>query len=336
MKILFIRRDNIGDLVCTTPAISAVRTAFPNSKIGILVNTYNEDVVLHNPDIDVVYAYEKAKHVPERSRLSVWLNNMKVLRAIRKERYDIAVGCGSYSPTLARYTFLTGAKKRIGYINNKCGRQWFYNTPLMEPSGVLHEAEKAFNLLSPLGITGTPPDLKMIAHGPGVFKIKTFLDLKENDGKTIVALHISSRRVENRWPVERFVEIGNLLNKKKGTSVLLLWSPGDENNVRHPGDDQKAEYIANKMDVAPLVFRTARVSELVSALSLSDLVVCCDGGAMHIAAALGKPIVTMWGSTNPEIWRPFGAKHLLLQKECKRADDISVDEVARAVEKLLC
>jgi len=336
MKILFIRRDNIGDLVCTTPAISAARAAFPNAQIGILVNTYNEDVVSNNPDIDVVYAYEKAKHVPEKSKFSVWINNMKILGAIRRERYDIAVGCGLYSPTLARYTFLTGAKKRIGYIKNKCERQWFYNMPLFEPKGKLHEVEKVFNLLSPLGITGTPPNLKMIAHDSDACKVKTSMDLKESEGKTIVALHISSRRTENRWPVDRFVDIGNLLNKKKGTSVLLLWSPGDENNVYHPGDDQKAEYIAKKMAVAPLIFRTARVSELVAALSLSDLVVCCDGGAMHIAAALGKPIVTIWGSTNPDIWRPWAAKHILLQNEIKRADAISVDEVLMAVEKLLC
>ncbi len=70
-KILFIRRDNIGDLVCTTPAIHAFRKVFPELKIGILVNTYNADVVKNNPDIDEIYVYEKAKHVPEKNKFLV-------------------------------------------------------------------------------------------------------------------------------------------------------------------------------------------------------------------------------------------------------------------------
>src|SRR3990170_2033924 len=117
-KILFIRRDNIGDLICTTPAIHAVREKYPNAKIGILVNTYNADAIVNNPDIDEVYVYEKAKHVPDKNKHSVWWSNLKLLLKIRKERYEVAIGCGSYSPRLARYTFLTGAGIRIGYLKN--------------------------------------------------------------------------------------------------------------------------------------------------------------------------------------------------------------------------
>src|SRR5574340_622296 len=151
-KILFIRRDNIGDLVCTTPSIHAVREKYPDAKIGILVNTYNADAVSNNPDMDEVYIYEKAKHVPDKSKLSVWLNNLRVLQKIRKERYDVAIGCGAYSPRLARYTMLTGAKTRIGYIKKGMKKSKFYNLPLYEPEKTLHEVEKTFNLLTPFGI----------------------------------------------------------------------------------------------------------------------------------------------------------------------------------------
>ena len=60
-RVLFIRRDNIGDLICTTPAIHALRKNFPAAKIGVLVNSYNADAVAGNPDVDEVYIYEKAK-----------------------------------------------------------------------------------------------------------------------------------------------------------------------------------------------------------------------------------------------------------------------------------
>ena len=61
-KFLVIRRDNIGDLVCTTPLIHALRIAYPKAQLCVLVNSYNRPVVENHPDIDTVYAYTKAKH----------------------------------------------------------------------------------------------------------------------------------------------------------------------------------------------------------------------------------------------------------------------------------
>jgi len=61
-RVLVIRRDNIGDLVCTTPLISALRKRYPGGHVAALVNTYNEAVLARNPDVDAVYAYEKGKH----------------------------------------------------------------------------------------------------------------------------------------------------------------------------------------------------------------------------------------------------------------------------------
>jgi ADP-heptose:LPS heptosyltransferase len=211
-KILFIRRDNIGDLVCTTPSIRAVREKYPDAKIGILVNTYNVDTVRNNPDIDEVYIYEKAKHAPDKSKLSVWLNNLRILQKIRKEKYDVAIGCGGYSPRLARYTLRAGAKTRIGYLKKGMGKSMFYNMPLYEPEKTLHEVEKTYALLSPLGIIGKPSELRIFPESREVNKVKDFLSssgfLKE---KPVIAFHISSRRPENRWPAEKFVELGNLI-----------------------------------------------------------------------------------------------------------------------------
>ncbi|OGW34981.1 MAG: hypothetical protein A2088_06655, partial [Nitrospirae bacterium GWD2_44_7] len=241
-KILFIRRDNIGDLVCTTPSIRAVREKYPDAKIGILVNTYNADTVSNNPDIDEVYIYEKAKHATDKNKLSVWRSNLKVLLKIRKEKYDVAIGCGSYSPRLARYTLLTGAKTRIGYLKKGMEKSKLYNMPLYEPEKKLHEVEKTYNLLAPLGINGEPSGLRMLPDNVEVNKVKEFLNsagfLKENP---LIAFHISSRRPENRWPAQRFIELANLISANYASNILLLWSPGSEKNVYHPGDDEKAE-----------------------------------------------------------------------------------------------
>jgi ADP-heptose:LPS heptosyltransferase len=334
-KILFIRRDNIGDLICTTPAIHAVRDKFPGSKIGILVNTYNVDAVQNNPDIDEVYVYEKAKHAPEKKRLAVWWSNMKVLMRIRRERYDVAIGCGSYSPRLERYTAFTGAKTRIGYIKDGKGSK-HYNRPVVETADPLHEVERTFKLLEPLGINGTAGPLRLSPDSDELEKAMEFIsDRTDRKGAPLIAFHISSRRPENRWPVESFIKLGRLINDEYRANLILLWSPGSEENVYHPGDDEKAKRMIEKMIPEPVAYRTTRLRELIAALALTDVVVCCDGGAMHIAAALGKPVVTVWGSTDERRWRPWEVKHRLLQGENKRAEDVNAEDVFRGVKELL-
>lgn len=83
MKVLVVRRDNIGDLVCTTPLFTALRRRYPQAWIGALVNSYNAPVLERNPDVNEVFAYTKLKHLEKgasalatlRSRLShLWLS----------------------------------------------------------------------------------------------------------------------------------------------------------------------------------------------------------------------------------------------------------------------
>ncbi|MBI4843563.1 MAG: glycosyltransferase family 9 protein [Nitrospirae bacterium] len=334
-KILFIRRDNIGDLICTTPAIRAVKEKFPYAKIGVLVNSYNAEAVRNSPDIDKIYVYKKAKHTPDKFRLSVWFENANVLRKIRKERYDAAIGCGSYSPRVERYTRFSGAKMRIGYIKEgaKLGG---YNSPLIESAAPLHEVQRTFGLLAPLGITGEPSHLRLFPSPKEREYAEKFLkNSKFVKGAPVIALNISSRRPENRWPVEKFIKLAELIYSLRKMNILLLWSPGSRSNLFHPGDDEKANEIINRAIPGLIAYRTSRLKNLVAILSLSDAVICCDGGAMHAAAALGKPVVAIWGSTDPKRWRPWGVEHRILQKESREAKDVGAEEVFEALKEFL-
>jgi ADP-heptose:LPS heptosyltransferase len=336
VKILFIRRDNIGDLVCTTPAIRAVRGAFPRARIGVLVNTYNADALLGNPDVDDIYTYEKAKHAGGRSFVSTWARNASLIGRIRAERYDWAIGCGSASPRLARYVRMTGAVRRVGFTAGSADG-WFrtYTDALPEPDDGLHEVERTFRLLAPLGIAGAPPPMRLLPDAACVDATREALGKAPGDRSgPLVAFHISSRRPDNRWPAERFIALGKVL-LAHGARILLLWSPGSETNVFHPGDDGLAEAIRRDLGEGVLPFPTVRLRELVAALSEADFVVCGDGGAMHAAAALGKPMVVIWGRTDPARWGPWGTPHVLLRAESRRAADVAPDRAADAVVRML-
>jgi hypothetical protein len=106
----------------------------------------------------------------------------------------------------------------------------------------------------------------------------------------LVALHISARKEKQRWPVERFVELAHRLHAEYAARFLVFWSPGDENNPFHPGDDGKAARLLDGLaDLPAAPVRTEHLSELIAGLSLCDIAVLSDGGAMHLAAGLGKP-----------------------------------------------
>ncbi|MBI5562248.1 MAG: glycosyltransferase family 9 protein [Deltaproteobacteria bacterium] len=333
-SVIFIRRDNIGDLVCTTPAIRALRLRWPRARIAALVNSYNADVILNNPDVDEVYVYEKWKHSGGKGRTGVWFNNLKEIRRIRAASFDAAIGCSyAWSARLARYTFATGAKERIG-ISPERGSSICYNRPVAPPASPMHEVEAMMRLVSALGVTGAAPSLVLRPGATDADEASGRLrDAGAREGERLIAFHISSRRSQNKWPRERFRELGDMIQSAFDCRILLLWSPGAGNNPLHPGDDQDAEWLASSMKKKPVSYRTERLGELIAALSLADCVVCCDGGAMHIAAGLGKPILTIWGTTGVRRWSPWGVPHIILKKGGSAAE-VNAAEAFEAFNKL--
>ncbi len=333
-SVIFIRRDNIGDLVCTTPAISATRRNFPDARIGVLVNSYNADVVVDNPDIDEVFVYEKEKHSLSKGKLRVLLSNLNLIRKVRAAKYEIAIGCSyGYSKRVERYASLTGAKTKIGFAPK--GGTGSYDKPVPEPEKAIHEVEAMMRLVEPLGIKGPPPPLRLIPDEKEIEKVsKDLRRLGLSQRERPIIFHISSRKPQNRWPKEKFRALGDMIYERHGLNIILLWSPGAGANPLHPGDDENAEWLFNNMKKRPFALKTEKLSELIAAMSLGHMAVCSDGGAMHIAAALRKPVLTIWGSTDKTRWAPWGVAHAILQDGTGEAGRLGVDEAFKAFDKL--
>ena len=196
------------------------------------------------------------------------------------------------------------------------------------PAAGPHEVEMSFRCATTLGIDGTPPAMTLVAPPA------TGANVPTGDGP-LIGLHISARKVPQRWPVERFAELAHRLHAETGARFLLFWAPGAANDPKHPGDDDKAVDLAARMHDLPVAaMPTHELSELIAGLSLCDTVICSDGGAMHIAAALGKPIVCFFGNSDAARWRPWGVPHVLLQPASRDVTDISVDETLVAFREL--
>jgi heptosyltransferase III len=320
-KILVIRRDNIGDLVCTTPLIAALRQRFPEGWIGALVNSYNAPVLAGNPDLDEVFVYTKAKHRSHGQSLpGILWRRLAMMRRLRSMGLDdVIIATTSPQPRLVRLARWIKPTRIIGF-----GDIGGLDVSLPLDNAQRHEVEDVFRVASIYGIESAPPPCRVFAKAPPPVATLT------------IGIHISARKPSQRWPAERFADAIKTIAAQGPARFLLLWSPGTEDNPLHPGDDAKAMAVMEKVGTAAAVTAkpTEALSELMGALAECDALICADGGAMHLGAGLGLPIVCLFGNSGAQRWRPWGVPYRLLQKPSADVSDIGVDAVVDAFNAL--
>ncbi len=336
MKILIIRRDNIGDLICTTPLFEAIRRHYPSAYIAALVNSYNAPAIQGNPYLDAIFAYTKGKHVEGESVVGAYWRRVRLMWLLRRERFDyVLLPSNGFAPRALKLARFIRPGSIVGF---SAGATRGLDVPIPHGEGALmHETEDIFRLLAPLGIGAPIPPLTVVPDSAVVARLRAGLPeaLVASNGP-LVALHISARKEKQRWSVERFAALAGLLHTRHAARFLVFWSPGDENNQFHPGDDAKVDRLMAALASYPAAaIRTETLTELMAGISLCDAAILSDGGAMHVAAGLGKPIVCFFGNSSASRWHPWGVPHVVLQKPSAIVNDICAEEAAAAFAQLL-
>lgn len=325
--ILVIRRDNIGDLVCTTPLLTALRRRYPATRISVLANSYNAAVLEGNDDIDALYTYTKRKHRGARSTLRIYWERFRMLRELRRQGIDLAIlatpAPDRHGLKLARQV---AAKVVMGVDDGSLGLDRAISPAVLVG---LHQVERIFLLAGfphesdyPLRVVTSEAERNWAANRLAAAGMRA--------GKAPVGLHISARKPCNRWPLQRHLALIEKIHRSTERPVVLFWSPGSVADKLHPGDDELAQRIIREVsDSARLVpFPTQELRQLAAGLSRIDALVCSDGGAMHLAAGLGCPIVCLFGYDGGHEWAPWG-EHRLLHAE--PLSDLDEDRVFAAL-----
>jgi ADP-heptose:LPS heptosyltransferase len=304
-SILIVRRDNVGDLVCTTPLIEALRARHPQAWIGALVNTYNAGVLERNPSLDAVFAYEKLKH-RSGSLLANVLHTVKTLARLRIARLDYALVPHGTPQALKLAAALKPRRLIAGDTTY---------------SGTRHEVERVFALGASLGLLGAPGPMRLYPDPALQARVRSHIEKCVGSGP-VAAVHISARQEIRRWPLERYAEAIKVISSKQ--KVALMWSPGPRSDPRHPGDDEAAarllDLLKEEKNVAALP--TPDLATLIAAVSQIDWMLCPDGGALHIAAAFGKPVVALWGDSPVTQWRPWQVQNVVVQPPTRNLADL--------------
>lgn len=324
MKILLIRRDNIGDLILTTPLISMLAR---DHQVDMLVNSYNWLVLDGNPHVTKIHLYTKLHHRKEnQTKVGVILNRLKSMLAIRKEKYDVAIIAGKWGGRQLHWAKISGAKRVIAIGEDAPAS---ITDKLPDMCDQQHMVEALHTLATPLGYQEEPGPLELYVSDHEKELAAKYAHINPN--VPVYGLQISARKEKQRWPAERFIELARRLSFSENCQLLLFWSPGASDNPEHPGDDVKAMQILEACKDLPLMpFKTNTIRELMAAMSLCDQIITSDGGALHIAVGVGRPVVTLFGNSDAFRWGPWKIPNRTIEADGRDVKNISTDQVFEA------
>ncbi|MFH0913645.1 MAG: lipopolysaccharide heptosyltransferase II [Candidatus Omnitrophota bacterium] len=303
-RILIIRNDRIGDVILTTPVIRALRDVYPNAYIAMMVSPYAKDIIDGNPYLDKVIIYDKdAKH-------KSWYRSFRFTLRLRKKRFDLAI---ILHPTNRMHlvTFLAGISRRVGYAR-KLGFLLTDRIKHTKQLGEKHEREYNLDLIRYLGIEPKDKGLFMPIKLTSE-KLVEELFLQEGIKNTdkLLAIHPGASCPSKIWPNRRFAETVDKLIEKYGFKVLVIAGPKDIKIAKEVTENIR-QHVIN------LAGKTS-VSQLASILKRCQLFISNDSGPVHIASAVGVPVISIFGRNqkglSPLRWGPVGKKDKILHKE---------------------
>lgn len=334
-RILVVLPNWYGETLFATPFLRLLRQQQPEAFLATLGSPRCREVLAHHPGLDAIIDYdERGTH---RSLLAKW----RLARQLRRERFDAAF---ILRRSLSRTVFvaLAGIPTRVGTANPKTG--WLLTHRAPTPVAPLHKASTYLPLLEAVGLSAVPGPYEYTVTALERRQARERLAAERADGRPLVVLHPGANWAHKRWPPERFAALADRLIASRGAQVAVTGGPDDA---------PLAEAITGQMRQRALVL-TGRTTlrELGAVLGEAALVVANDTGVLHLAAALGRPVVALFGPTSPRLTGPLGdpARTIVLHHPdccprvpCTRPHHpahpgmaaISVEEVYEAAVRLL-
>lgn len=319
-RILIVRLSAIGDVVRVLPALQILRDAYPDAHLDWVIERKAVEVIQGHPSLDGVLIFQR----PERF-IDAVREFMGLCRSIRDNHYDIVLDFHGIlkSGLLTRYA---GAKDRIGFARPRSqeGSFLFTNRKVALPKELLNRCDENHRLCQVL-IPGCAWPHPIICVPFDVQRtVDNYFESTFDGGKRVIAMHAPVDRPEKQWPFEHFARLSDMLLADGRFEVVLTWGPGQLDVVRE---------ILGKTQRLPMVGpETPDLKHLAWMMYRADLYVGGDTGPMHIAWAMGTPVVALFGGTDPRQHAPYQHPHkVLVDGQAGPCDLVTARKRLRAV-----
>ena len=293
-KILIVRLGALGDLVHALPVAAALRRAFSHSRIDWLVD------VRHRELLDLVPVLDRRIAINTSSAGSL----LAVIKDLRRSRYDVALDLQGLlkSAALAR---ASGALGVIGFPRELL-REELASLFYTETAGVdaTHVIRKNLSMLKTLGVEVARIEFPLEGRTPEIAAAAR-RSLGLGDADRFAIINPGAAWPNKRWPPVYFGEVAAGLAKRHGLRSIVLWGPGEK--------DLADTVVAASHDSAAVSPGTT-LGELVSLARAASVMVSGDTGPIHVAGAVGTPLVGIYGPTNPDRNGPWTSQDLTVSR----------------------
>ncbi len=305
-NILAVRNDRFGEFLLNIPAMRALKELYPQTKLTLAVNSAVSELAGAVECVDAVVVWDEVKG------------------NLRKDKFDL---CVILNPTKEAHIacFFAGIPVRVGY-NRKWGFLLTHKLKDAKSPGDRHEVDCNLELV---GLIGARTQNKSIS-----IKVDETL-FPELSGQKIIAIHPFTSDPVKQWPLERFKELARRIAQETKVKVVLV-GRSEDRGLSPNGD---CPHSQSPLAIVPLVLdagdgiidmvNKTSLAELAALLKRCSLLVSGDSGPVHLAAAVGTPVVALFRNDLPgktaRRWGPWGEGHIVIEKSS--LEDISVEEV---------
>ena len=344
-SVLIIRMSALGDIICALPVLRAIRDSFPETRVGWVVDSRFEGLLAPDPDIHRLHVAPVSRWKKLSKSPLAWPRLMSERRGLDRELRQARYGVCLDLQGILKSGFIAraaGARRTLHMGSGRIAkRTWLFPGERIAPISP-HAVERMLPLAAAIGADISNPRFDLFIpeddrrHADALFAALPFT----NSGP-VIALNPGAAAVHRMWAADRFAALAGRLHSELGARVVVIGGPSET---------ALAEGIARDSGIDPLCTAgKTTLLQLAAVLDRCEVLVTGDTGPQHIAYALGKHVVSLFGPANPLSTGPYGPGHAVIQHPfpcqpcyahptckdfaCMKA--ILVDEVLDAVARVL-
>jgi heptosyltransferase I len=296
-RILLIKPSSLGDIVHSMPVVAALKQRWPAAHLTWLVKRQWAELVERVDGVDRVWPIEATVG-------GAW----RTIRALRSETWDLVIDLQGLLRSAA-IGWLSGGRVRVGFANGREGSPWLYTRRVTVPTPDMHAVDRYLLIAAAVDApTQGPPQFRFKMTEQDQAAVQSLLRSRGiARERRWIAMHVSARWMTKRWPLESFAAVADQLTKE-GLGPIVVMGSQDE---RHEMERLKQLTTTTLVDLTGAV----PLGCLPVFLSKAAAMITNDSGPMHIAAAVGTPVVALFGPTSAIRTGPYGSRHTVLTHE---------------------
>ena len=297
-NLLILRMSALGDIIHTLPAVQALYERYPKTKLVWTVDEPYKDLLKDLPMLSGIESFDRSKVTRKlRTLEGFWYAVGTIWAFIKRLRFINFTGSITFQPLIRAsiLAWLSGARVRLGFRRWAEGG-WFCQTNRVRVKKNRHAIIQNLELLRPLGVDPVPKRVPIAITDVERQAVEVFLRQEGINAERLAILSPGSSKAVKQWTIEGYAGLADGLVNDMDFTPLIVWGPGEEPLARR---------IMDAMEEPAVLAPALKLRELAALCEKARLFIAPDSGPLHLAAAMGTPVVGIFGPTDPQITGPF-------------------------------